>query len=160
PTDQVCASDKVCRGGEDAGTPGDASLGDRSTPADAPADGPRECPTESAIRCEGNAQSARSICQGGKWTPTDPCADGSLCDTTALLKCKPDHSGFELNKTCTPDAPCNAQAGDCTTHACSPMQKRCNGDKLEQCNADQSGFMLLQQCGAGLCDSQALQCDK
>jgi hypothetical protein len=239
PGGQSCASDMVCRGGEDAGTPGndaDASV-DRSEPADAPAgdvptgDAPRECTTENAIRCDANAVAARSICQGGKWTPTDPCADGSLCDTSAtfptgtckkvdplcfgrkpgdsfcngatrvvcgpdlvtstamqcpsaqhcsavatgcaacldnefkcdamqLSKCKADHSGFDPLKMCAVDAPCNAQAGDCTTHACSPMQKRCNGDKLEQCNADQSGFVLLEQCGAGLCDNSALVCDK
>jgi len=220
PSDQICASDNVCRGGEDAGVPGnDAS-------ADAPA---RECNPEGALRCEGNAQSARSICQDGKWAVTDSCADGTLCDTTAspagtcktveplcfgrkpgdslcngatrvvcgpdlvsaqttqcpsaqhctavatgcaacldneyqcnttnLMKCKSDHSGFELVKTCTTDQPCNAQAGDCTTHACSPMQKRCNGDRLELCNADQSAFALVATCGTGLCDSQTLMCD-
>jgi hypothetical protein len=242
-TDQICESDNVCRGRAvtDASVPntdGSRADGAAGSPPDAGStldageggSRPPECTPEKATRCEGNAQSARSVCKGGVWTTTDACVDGQLCDTvgtpagqcavvdarcfghkpgdsfcdgatrivcgvdltsaeattcdsaqlcaaatsgcatcldneftcdgTQLKKCKADHSGFELSKTCDGTAPCNAQAGDCTTDACSVNQKRCNGDKLEQCNATRSAFTVLATCGAGLCDSAALECDK
>ncbi|HTQ03789.1 MAG TPA: hypothetical protein VMI54_08020 [Polyangiaceae bacterium] len=80
------------------------------------------------------------------------------CVDQTLQACKSDNTGFETISQCT-DAPCNADAGACTTYACLKGQLRCNQDNLEQCKTDQSGFELKTACGAGLCDSSALECD-
>ncbi len=80
------------------------------------------------------------------------------CVDQTLEGCKPDNTGFEKLEECT-DAPCNADAGACTSYACLKGQKRCNRDALEKCKDDQSGWELVENCGAGLCDSAALDCD-
>ncbi len=84
------------------------------------------------------------------------------CDDTVLLECASDLTGFVEKADCADiGKPCSETAGDCTEYACSAGQKRCgDNDVLEVCNAERSGFVKDEQCGAGLCDSQNLVCDK
>jgi hypothetical protein len=81
------------------------------------------------------------------------------CSSDVLEVCDDSLSGWDEVETCT-DAPCNAEAGACTTLACLTVgERRCMGDRLEACNADRDGFELVETCDPGLCDPVDLECD-
>ncbi len=50
--------------------------------------------------------------------------------------------------------------GACGAGACSSGDYRCNGDKLEKCNATSTGFDSIKTCGAGLCNVTTKDCDE
>ena len=84
--------------------------------------------------------------------------DGFRCKGVELERCLSDGSGYEPFKTCDTEALCNAQAGDCTSSACSSGQKLCDGDVLMECAADRSQFTVLRECDAGLCNAETGAC--
>lgn len=202
PGGQACASDQLCRAtlqtvmdasvmdasAVDASVV-DASVIDASvidaSAADDRAIGttPRDCATDNQTRCEGNAQSARSICTDGKWAPTDPCADGTLCDTSsspggACATIEPDCFGHApldsfcdgaTRIVCGPDlvsaqkTPCqSAQHCSAITTGCAQCLEHdfsCDANQLLKCKADRSGFELAKTCPSNVpCSAQAGDC--
>ncbi len=61
-------------------------------------------------------------------------------------------------EVCASAGLCNETAGACKEPVCEPGAHRCNGDVLEACKADRSGYDGLATCGAGFCDATLKVC--
>ena len=175
PGGQVCVMDHLCRSNPDAGPPGGPDTGVDEQPPSMPDGGEGgaiECGPEDLMRCDGNAEAARSQCRGGKWMATDPCTDGSLCDTTSSTpgQCKlvetscfgrkPNETFCDgtARKVCGPDlvsvstmlcpSPqhCSIVSTGCAV--CLDNEFSCNGMELRKCNADHAGFGVVKTCTA------------
>ncbi len=107
--------------------------------------------------CASNAH-----CQAGTGPNCAVCLDGTFsCVDNQIRECSPDGTEWMVtgDPPCTSSAPCNPDTGTCTSLACLSGQKRCQGDALEECNSDQSGFVQVELCAPGLCDPINFECD-
>jgi len=92
------------------------------------------------------------------------CEPGAArCNGALAEQCSPQRS-WELSEQC---GECNGrsscevlgQRAVCLPHICCFPQTRCNGQFLQICNADASGFDLLQDCGSPeFCDPSRGAC--
>ncbi len=101
-------------------------------------------------------------CVAGTGPNCGECIEGEYaCDGAALSHCDPVTHKFVPEQNCASVPLCNAIAGACTSAACLPGQKVCSAGVLQKCNADQTGFDLLEDCSAAgkLCDPIGQQCD-
>ncbi len=135
---------------------------------------------ESGLRCEGRAQTERSACQTGAWAPATSCALGELCDLNSAA-CLPTIAGCSgrlpgyvscigrnrttcggdlvtsETQTCSTVEHC-AEATGMSCLPCVQGEYRCEGDNLEVCLPDQSGFLLSATCKAGQCKASLGTC--
>jgi hypothetical protein len=72
-----------------------------------------------ATRCDG---AAIKLCTFGGWATLQLCASAALCDVVATPMC--------------------------VVPECSPGQARCKGAQREQCNADRTGWELVEMCAS------------
>ena len=82
-----------------------------------------------------------------------PCTVGGYrCTGVNLEYCMgPD---WVLRATCATAALCDPVVGMCITPTCLPGAHKCDGAKLQICNADQNGWVDKETCAsAALCDS-------
>ncbi len=103
---------------------------------------------ESSTTCRYNWQcSGWTTCQGAQQTRTcvriDNCNPATM-NVTQIPK-------PEESRTCQPSRVAAAQ------QFCEPNTKRCNGDVIEQCSFDGSGYDILQIC-PGTCDPLLVLC--
>jgi len=115
-----------------------------------------------------------ATCQPGSSCVCKPpeCDVGAgRCTGATLERCNADQTGWEFAEDCGSEGLCkigqerHAQAGATSLLACEPApcddgEYRCTGAALELCNADRTGFDLVQNClgGPAFCDSAAGVC--
>ena len=91
----------------------------------------------------------------------DACIAGSyLCLANTLKKCT---NGTQIDKVadCATDELCALSVfiGTCKLPVCNSGDFRCDGAKLETCNAGRTGFDVKDTCmSKGLCDAVSQQC--
>jgi hypothetical protein len=92
------------------------------------------------ISCNGNVLQR---CNGGPsgHDPLLSCATPELC--SALL-----------TASCGADLPlCDVTSVTCPSPVCAPGERRCDGPRLELCNAGQTGWEVLDECASsGICE--------
>ena len=138
------------------------------------------CTMEAAIRCEGSAQLARSVCTAGVWAAAESCTGGQLCDRgtgeckdvvaacvgrqpgeavcTGVTRtvCGPDLVS-STSKACTTAQHCEqGQGPDCAT--CLTGEHTCSGEMLQICNAAHDGFAPVEMCTQAPCNATLGRC--
>lgn len=99
-----------------------------------------------------------------------PCTPGSYRCNSAMLEVCDASEMWVMSLECATPALCvatqdlgGAWRAECLTPACEPEEIRCNPDDgrlLEQCNADRTGFDLLDTCASPeLCRANDGRCD-
>ncbi|HWA77405.1 MAG TPA: hypothetical protein VG937_33950 [Polyangiaceae bacterium] len=128
--------------------------------------------TTCATPADCNAAAADAQANAGEpVTCTVSCTKGSgacaapTCDTPGVLRCLRDFSSLQrcsetyqwaMVSQCTNFALCNAEQGRCEDARCASNERRCNGNTVEQCKPDLTGWVATQTCPAGtLCDPSA-----
>jgi len=86
-----------------------------------------------------------------------PCAAGALrCNGAQIERCRDDQAGRDpVGAACATPALCEdslaaCQPGSscvCTPPECDAGAARCTGTTLERCNADQTGWEFVEECG-------------
>ncbi len=131
--------DSASSGGSGLGGAGGAGAGSGGTAMDAGGTAGADASADALIDAAGDATGGAA---GDATTdsPADAAADTSIQDATG--------DG-------APDA-----SGEASTDAagCPPSTWRCNGDALEQCAIDGSGYALVKTCKAGLCHAASGVC--
>lgn len=169
--DQACSSDGVCRG---------TDL-DRD-PLPEPPDEGSACEEEGAFACVGKASAARYICQDGSWVVGDSCEEGQLCDNSSdegecaevLEECLGRQSGQAFcdgatRKVCGQDlvdvsqALCDSnqhctEASGAACAKCLPGEHACEGQDLQVCNDELTGFDFIKTCTDQKCSATAGDC--
>src|SRR6185503_9152351 len=71
-------------------------------------------------------------------------------DTGELRICNTDQTGFEHYEQCASLAFCSSVRGQegCAPVTCKPGDRRCNGAQLEECDADQMGYVPVTACAS------------
>ncbi len=115
----------------------------------------------SLLSVETETCSSSAHCQAGAGASCAVCLEGAFsCVDNQLHECSPGEGWVATDDPpCTPAAPCNRDTGTCTALVCLPGQRRCEGDSLQECNADQSAFTQIEMCDPGLCDPVNFECD-
>lgn len=120
------------------------------------------------VRCDAQGKtiaqescSSAAQCQLGLAPKHCPlCTPGAYrCSGAALARCTTDGASWQALETCASAALCNETMGKCSTAACESTSRGCVGDKLYGCAPDLSGAVMIEACGAGLCDDVEKACD-
>jgi hypothetical protein len=105
---------------------------------------------------------------GGRCEPPACEAGARRCNGLQIETCNLERTAFDV----AGDAPCASASlciessnggASCQLPACDPGQRRCQGARLEVCNAARTGFSLLESCASqALCvevrGGQSFQC--
>lgn len=143
---------------------------------------------QNETRCTG---STFERCNAGRtgWEPVEPCATEALCEggralglnscqppacavgdhvctpAGVLRACRLDRTDYVDQDECVGPPFCDAALGECTPAPCEVGQQRCNGNQIEECLEDRTGFrpVLGGTCAtAALCidsDPADIHCD-
>ncbi|HKP59757.1 MAG TPA: hypothetical protein VJV78_23700 [Polyangiales bacterium] len=142
------------------------------------------CAAEGRIRCAGGGRQ-RERCQAGYWTPSVECSEGEVCsgdgeaaDASCLgvagvcrgspgaivcdgqgvmYRCGPD-GVIKSSASCPSARHCWFGIDSMSCAACLPGEFRCQGDKLERCDAGGQSFVAAESCAAGSCDAEGGRC--
>jgi len=68
-----------------------------------------------------------------------------------------DGSGYRLEMDCKSAALCDDDRGTCKPPVCEAGSITCNGDSLDECKSDLSGY-TSKRCQPGLCDARSKSC--
>jgi len=81
------------------------------------------------------------------------------CDRQGrLLLCDQNRSNYRvLVEECGDASHCNASTGSCTSEACTPGLRQCNGDLLQTCTPERTWETIETCAGAALCDPTGCQ---
>jgi hypothetical protein len=127
------------------------------------------CPTRGAFACNGTAQPLVLLCSQGKWTQTQTCVSGEVCDTRPGRDqgtCQPVNpscadagagdtvcNGPSSRATCAPDLLTLEDAG-----VCPPAQSVCSAGNCT-CPTDCGGECVDTQTDNQHCGGCGLKCD-
>ncbi len=125
----------------DTGSPADTGTPDATAPADGTV-----TPTETSSDTTTTTPQETSL---GDTNP-GTCVPGDLsCDGTAVVRCRQDGNGFELDHLCADGQVC--ADGQCL--ACYPSQRRCTAAGAAETCGDQGTWAVTQDC-----QSEGLTC--
>jgi hypothetical protein len=173
-------------GGRDAagGDGGSSSAGGRSDSGTDNATG-AACSSGGALRCAGSGSPAREVCQDGRWTATEACPEGEVCNGSAsaeagtcssLLELCMGHAGEPVClgadmhfcsadsisvrvEDCGSERLCQAglAAGGCAL--CLAGAHHCDGAQLRRCAPDGNSYVDVEQCETPeLCNESSGAC--
>jgi len=113
------------------------------------------CPFGCRMNAAGSAVCAQAACAAG----ATQCSE----DGDALLQCQPDRSAFAFVRYCATGCVPSGASADCAPVGCdagtgnplaSPLQRRCNGDTIEMCDADGASWAALETCSLGCANAR------
>ena len=134
------------------------------------------CPIAGAKRCQGNVyQACRADLTG--WDEISACPDAGSCDPElGCLDTRCTKGSYRCNDvsleactndiwtrvaTCETTSLCDAARHLCTTPACAPSERKCDGNVLLRCNAALDGWDELETCsGATSCSTDTKRCEQ
>jgi len=146
----ICASPALCQLAIESEVVGQASC-------------PAGCSPAGSFRCTDNAVEQCAADQTG-WSDPMPCPDGTLCDSETGECGAPCELGMSrcnagTVETCTAEGMWATQEvcataalcergppAKCNPPPCAPLERRCTGAVLEQCNDDRTGFVPITTC--------------
>ncbi len=151
-------------GAAGAGTSGAGGRTASSGGSDATGGFPSDCDGTIAHRC---VEGALQACNAGVWTTLQTCARPALCqpdagvcdvcaenerrcDGSVLGVCNPEHTGFTTLDTCSGTLYCDVTADHCVACATNQAQCNANGDYVDVCNSQRTGWTLRAQSCNGL----------
>lgn len=114
---------------------------------------------ESAAHCSVDGAACSSAAGGdAPCCLATPCESGELrCNSNELQRCRVDRTDLDQVASCATAALCAASMSSCTGDAgvcecvepaCGPGETECEGSTLRRCNADQTGFELVETCAS------------
>lgn len=123
--------------------------------------------TNGDTRCAGNAQ--QQTCVNNQWATAASCSNQTCVGKACAGVCAPGQSRcvtggketcngngqWALTESC---ALCKEEASGARCVACELNHHVCAGDTLRRCRDDQTGYIDVTPCGAGLCDASAKKC--
>ncbi len=120
-----------------------------------------ECNTD-AISISQQTCESQAHCQMGLWSgQCAVCIPGleHRCRGQIIEECAEDGMGYAEKEVCSDEAPCNEEAGACTSDFCLPGTFRCFEGQLLVCNATQTAYDVVDPCDSGVCDAVDGECD-
>ncbi len=107
----------------------------------------RRCTVDPCQSGEGQCSGGQlQVCTPAGWQAQRQCGTQALCEV-GLASCS------------ALGAPCDPSTAACGEPVCLAGEVRCSGSRLEECNSEQTGWELLQQCASeALCLASGATC--